>query len=256
MRESTLALAIVTISILAVDPMVRAQDQSIARLVYFTAQAGSRAQVEDAIRKQMDWRRERKDPWRWLTWEYASGEVPRYCVATFGHDWADFDAIPLAGRAEEAGGGLASTPSASPPEVQYFEHLEEVSDFGNRTNTPTLAEISLYQLHYGKKAQFHAALRKFHDALSRADKGTRYEWFELRSGGETPQFLLMVPRANWAAFDARTDVLRDALEQALGRRKADKVFGQFTAAVKRHVRSAVRLRPDLSLLPASSGSIP
>ncbi len=256
MRRSIWALATVTISVLAVVRMVCAQDQSIARLVYFSAQPDSRAQVEDAIKKQMDWRREQKDSWRWLTWEYASGEVPRYCVATFGHDWADFDAMPLAGRAEEAGGGLASTLSVMPPAVQYFEHLEEVSDFGNQTNTPTLAEISLYQLHYGKKAHFYAALREFHDALSRAGGGNRYEWFELRSGGETPQFLLMVPRANWAAFDVRTDALRDGLEQALGRRKAARVFEQFAAAVKSHVRSAVQLRPDLSLLPASGGSRP
>ena len=157
MRKSNLPLAIVTISILAGVRVVCAQEPSIARLVYFTAQAGTRAQVEDAIKKQMDWRREQKDSWRWLTWEYASGEVPRYCVATFGHGWADFDGMPLAGRAEEAGGGLASALSATPPAVQYFEHLDEVSDFGNQTNTPTLAEISVYQLHYGKKAQFYAA---------------------------------------------------------------------------------------------------
>ena len=256
MRRSILALAIGTVSSLALVRMVCAQDQSIARLVTFSAPPGSHAQIEDVITKQMDWRREQKDSWRWLTWEYASGEVPRYCVATFGHAWADFDEMPLAGRAEEAGGGLASTLSAMPPAVQYFEHLEEVSDFGNQTNTPTLAEISLYQLHYGKQAQFYAALRAFHDALSRAGGVNRYEWFELRSGGETPQFLLMVPRANWAAFDARTDALRDALEQALGKRKAARVFEQFTAAVKMHVRSAVRLRPDLSLLPAPSDSRP
>lgn len=146
MRERVLALAIGTISVLAVVPRVCAQDQSIARLVHFSAQPGSHAQVEDAIKQQMDWRREQKDSWRWLTWEYASGEVPRYCVATFGHDWA--------------------------------------------------------------------------------------------------------------AFDVRTDALRDGLERALGKRKAARVFEQFTAAVKRHVRSAVRLRPDLSLLPASGGSEP
>jgi hypothetical protein len=131
---------------LAAGRVACAQDQSVARMVYFSAQPGSRTQVEGAIKKQMDWRREQKDSWRWLTWEYASGELPRYCVATFGHAWADF-------------------------------HL-------------------------------------------------------------------------------RTDALRDSLEQALGKRKAAKVFGQFTSAVKTHQRSAVRLRPDLSLLPGSGGSKP
>ncbi|MCZ7640834.1 MAG: hypothetical protein M5U12_35125 [Verrucomicrobia bacterium] len=256
MRKGISTLALLTISMLAVVRMALAQDPSIARLVHFSAPPASRVQIEDAIKKQMDWRREQGDSWRWLTWEYASGEVPRYCVATFGHDWADFDAMPLAGRAEEAGGGLASTLSALPPVVQYFEHLAEVSDYGSPTNTPTVAEISLYQLHYGKQAQFYAALREFHAALSRVGGVNRYEWFELRSGGETPQFLLLLPRANWAAFDVRTDALRDALEQALGKRKAARVFEQFTAAVRLHVRCAVRLRPDLSLLPAAGDSRP
>ncbi len=256
MKRCILAKAIVAVSILAIVRVVCAQDRTVARLVHFTAQPGSRSQIEDAIKQQMDRRREQKDSWRWLTWEYASGEVPRYCVATFGHDWADFDEMPLAGRAEEARDGLASKVSATPPTVQYFEHLDEVSDFGTQTNVPTLAEISLYQLHYGKKAQFYAALREFHEALSRAGGVNRYEWFELRSGGETPQFMLMVPRANWAGFDVRTDVLRDGLEQALGKRKAARVFEQFAAAVRIQVRSAVRLRPDLSLLPGSGGSKP
>ena len=35
--------------------------------------------MEEAIKKQMDWRREQKDDWRWLTWEYVSGEAGPLC---------------------------------------------------------------------------------------------------------------------------------------------------------------------------------
>jgi hypothetical protein len=120
----------------------------------------------------------------------------------------------------------------------------------DETNTPTLMEISIFQLHYGKTDQFYTALREFHDALSRGGVVNRSGWFELRSGGDTPQFLLMVPRANWKAFDTRADQFLDRVEEMLGKKKAAKFFEQFTSAVKSHQRSAVRLRPDLSLLSA------
>ena len=249
MRRNLLVLTVVTLVLGPTSSIVCAQSASAARLVFFNAKPGSKAQLEAAIRQQMDARREQKDPWRWLTWEYASGDVPCYCVATFGHAWADFDQAPAAGRAEESGGAATAVLSSKPPMVQYFEHLEDVSDFGKPSDVPRMMEISLFQLHYGKKAQFYAALRVFHDALSRAGNGQRYEWFELRSGGGTPQFMLLVPRGNWEAFDASADLFQQRLEKGIGKGKANKVFEQFTSAVKSHQRSAVRLRPELSLLP-------
>jgi hypothetical protein len=256
MRRNAFSLAILTISLVAVSRLVFAEGPSVARMVFFNAKPGSQAPLEEAIKKQMDLRREQKDPWRWLTWEYVSGEVPRYCVATFGHAWAEFDQATAAGRSEESGGAGAAALSSNPPVVQYFEHLEDVSDFGTQTNTPTLAEIAIFQLHYGKTAQFCAALREFHDALSRGGGVSRYEWFELRSGGDTAQFMLMVPRANWEAFDTRADLFLDRLEQTLGKKQAAKLFEQFTSAVKSQQRSAVRFRSDLSLLPIQKGPKP
>jgi hypothetical protein len=247
MRRNTFNLAVIIISLITFSGMAFAEGPSVARVVFFSAKPGSKAPLEEAIKKQMDWRREQKDPWRWLTWEYLSGEVPRYGVATFGHTWEEFDHA-LAGQAEDAAGAAASMVSSAPPKVQYFDHLDDVSDFGMQTNAPTLAEISIFQLHYGKTAQFYQALRDFHDALSRGGAVTRYEWFELRSGGDTPQFMLMVPRANWEAFDTRADLLLDRLEEMLGKKKAARLFEQFASTVKSQQRSAVRLRPDLSLL--------
>ena len=88
MKRNAFSLAILTISLVAVSRLVFAEGSSVARMVFFNAKPGFKEPLEEAIKKQMDWRREQKDPWRWLTWEYMSGEVPRYGVATFGHAWA------------------------------------------------------------------------------------------------------------------------------------------------------------------------
>jgi hypothetical protein len=236
----------------AVSGVAFADGPSIARMVFFNAKPGSKAPLEEAIKKQMAMGREQTNQWRWLAWEYASGEVPRYCVATFGHAWEEFDNPPAGSQAELE---VESSPllSPTPPVVQYFEHLDEVSNFGTQTNTPTLAEISTFQLHYGKTSQFYTALREFHAALSRGP-ANRYEWFELRSGGDTPQFMLFLPRANWSAIDTQGSPFWDQLEQMLGKKKATRLLDQFTSAVKSHQRTVVRLRGDLSVLPARSRS--
>ena len=255
MKRNVFSLTILALSFITVSSPAFAKGPLVTRMMFFNVKPGSKAQMEEAIKKHVASRREEKDPWRWLTWEYASGEVPRYCVATFGHAWAEFDHAP-AGSQVEVAVEAASMLSPTPPVVQYFEHLEEVSDFGTQTNTPTLVEISVFHLHYGKTSQFYTALREFHDALSRGGGRNRYEWFELRSGGDTPQFMLILPRASWEAVDTRADLLLNRLEEALGKRKAARLFEQFTSAVKGHQRSVARLRPDLSLLPTGKDLVP
>jgi len=253
-REKLLAIAAFLLALMA--PLPAGAEGSAALLLSFNVKPGAKAQFEEALKQQMAARRVQMGSWRWLTWEYSSGELPRYCIASFGHAWADFDQPPETAQAEEGRLAAAAALSTQPPLAQYFEHLEEVSDFGSSTNVPTLAEISLFQLHYGQKSKFYAALREFCEAMRRTGSGERFEWFELRSGGETPLFMLLVPRNDWAAFDVSVMDFQERLQKTLGKRKAKRVFEQFTSAVKSHERSAVRLRLDLSLVPAARNPEP
>ena len=115
-----------------------------------------------------------------------------------------------------------------------------------------MAEIAVFQVQFGKTAQFYEAVRQFHHALQKARSPQRYEWFELLSGGEGPQFMLFLPRVNWAAFDTKSNFLFEALEKSVGTKRSAELFAQFTAVVKNYRRYAVRLRPDLSHLPPST----
>ncbi len=254
MRKNCLVLASLLLVFAGFSHPARGQDAA-ALLLFFNVQPGAKGSFEQAIKQQMEARRSQNSRWRWLAWEYASGELPRYCLASFGHSWVDFDQPTETARAEEARLNAAAALSSQPPVAQFFEHLEEVSAFGSGTNTPTVTEISIYQLYYGKKAQFYAALREFRHAMARTGSGQRFEWFELRSGGDTPQFMLLVPRDNWAAFDFSATDFQERLEKVLGKRKANRVFEQFTSSVKSHQRSAARLRLDLSLLPTATDAV-
>ena len=242
--------AIAAIGLLVVSGSVGAASPKVARMVFLNTKPGAKATMEAAIRRQMDWRREQQDDWRWLTWEYVSGDAGRYAVATFGHAWQDYDQSKVSPWIEEVDAGALAALSATPPQVQYYDHAEEVSAPGVAQDTPTLAEIAVFQLHFGKTASFYEAVGQFHAAFEKAESPGRYEWFELLNGGEGPQFMLFLPRRNWAAFDTPGELLMGALEKSVGQRRAKQITAQFSAAVKSYQRHAVRLRPDLSKLPA------
>lgn len=248
-RRNVLGLALLAIWLVAASRIACAETPSVARMVFLNAKPGDKAQMEEAIKRQMDWRRDQKDDWRWLTWEYVSGEAGRYVVATFGHAWQEYDQPKVSPWVEALDQGALTALSARPPMIQYFDHVDEVSAAGADQNTPTMAEIAVFQLQFGKTAQFYEAVRQFHDAMRKAGSPERYEWFELLNGGEGPQFMLFLPRRNWAAFNTQREFLAEALEKSLGKRKCEKLITQFGAAVKSYHRSAVRLRPELSKLP-------
>jgi len=252
MKGSVFYLVFATLSLITFSTIVSAEPPSVARMVFFQAKPGAKAQMEEAIKKQMDWRREQNDNWGWLTWEYVSDEAGRYAVATFGHAWQDYDQPKVSPLVEEVFQGALATLCLTPVVIQYFDHLEEVSALGTVKETPNIAEIAVFQVQFGKTAQFYEAVRQFHHALRKARSPQRYEWFELLSGGEEPQFMLFLPGRNWAAFDTRSDFLLEALAKDVGTKKSNELFAQFAATVKNCRRYAVRLRPDLSSLPTSA----
>jgi hypothetical protein len=252
MKRSLFYFAVVTISLIMFSTFLSAENPSVARMVFFHAKPGTKAQMEEAIKKQIDWRREQKDDWRWLTWEYVSDEAGRYAVATFGHEWQDYDQQKISPFVEEVFQGELASLCLTPVMIQYFTHLKEVSALGAAKETPNMAEIAVFQVQFGKTAQFYEAVRQFHNALRKAGTTQRYEWFELLNGGETPQFMLFLPRRNWAAFDTERGLLLGALEKSVGTKKSSEIFTQFTTTVKSSRRYAVRLRPDLSSLPTSA----
>ena len=67
MKGRAFCLGLVTISLITFSTIVSAETLSVARMVFFHAKPGAKTQMEEAIKKQMDWRREQKDDWGWLT---------------------------------------------------------------------------------------------------------------------------------------------------------------------------------------------
>lgn len=247
---------VILIAILAWGPIPLgthgAEAQTVGRIVFLTAKPGAKAQLEQAIRAHMEWRRQQQDEWRWIVWEYVTGSSQgRYAIATFGHNWGDFDKPKVAPWIEEADSGSLAALCETAPVVQYFEHMDRVSRAGKGSERSSMAEVVVFQLHFGKSAQFYETLPEFALAMARYKSSVRFEWFELLDGGETPLFMLLVPQANWSGFEVLKESIVD--QMALGRKqKALATLAHMAASVKSQHRDLVRLREDLSY----SGTMP
>lgn len=132
-----------------------------------------------------------------------------------------------------------------------MDHLDEVSRAGTETALPTLAEVVHYQLHFGKTAQFHETLPKFAGMMEKFKPSVRFEWFEVLEGGETPAFVMIAPRTNWAAFQILKESIMVQMIQLMGKQRAMAALERLSAAVKSQRRDLVRLRQDLSYLRTS-----
>jgi len=141
----------------------------------------------------------------------------------------------------------------SEPE-SYYRYLSDLSLAPQTFSPAPKLAVTRFLLRPEETSNFLDGLRK----IKEASRKTGYplagpvRWYQLVSGGESPQFLLLADRANWAAFESPTEKTLDAMmQEAYGREQG--------AAILRTVRSAVRsqyvetwqYRADLSFVPTA-----
>jgi hypothetical protein len=77
-------------------------------------------------------------------------------------------------------------------------------------------------------------------------------WYQLVSGGESPQFLLLADRANWAAFEPTSEKTLDTMmEEAYGKEQGETILRSVRSAVRSQYLEAWQYRSDLSFAPAA-----
>ncbi len=72
-------------------------------------------------------------------------------------------------------------------------------------------------------------------------------WYQLVNGGESPHFVLVGDRANWASFQPPTDKILDSMmEEAYGKEQGGAILSALRKAVRSTSTEALQYRPDLS----------
>ena len=169
---------------------------------------------------------------------------------TFGAAFAAFDQR-VEPKADAADFAQTSAPFADTAFRSTYRVRPDLSTgrlLQDRQPSPHL-EVVYYVLHPGMERTFDEVIGKLHAALMQTQGSPIHTWYELVVGGESPGYMLMVPRQGWGDYEAASSTLGAILERAYGPEQG-RALRQSLAAAVDHVRSELwSYRQDLSYFP-------
>lgn len=253
MSRKRLLVVTLLAALLALPVATQEEENTIARIVFFRAKPGMNQQLEDGMKKHMAWHKAQKGTWAWLAWSVETGEATgMYGAGTFGHKWSDFDNVDVNEAADAADVTLNISPYvAEGAQWRFYSHLTKVSRPRPQQAGPAARAVVLtFHLRMEGSEEFMNAITKVHNAIEKTKWPTHYEWYALVNGGEHPEFVLVLPKDNWAAMAPPDTPFNKMLEEAFGRTEADAILRVFDKTIKSETSEIVRMRPDLGYTPA------
>ena len=228
-------------------PSLAQEIEEVARLYYIKPKSGMELQFEEAYKQHLDWLGQHGDRREWLTWQIETGErFGQYVVGTFRHRWEDFDARSELEVEERAAFSATVSPYIESVTSSFSLFRGDISRPSYFVAEALFREVLHFRLNIGRESDFYHVQRKIHEAIEKTDWPVGYGWHTLVSGGETPEFTLMLLRRDWADFKRPESSLEEILEKVYGREETSSLLRQLAQSV-RHVHSEIwRLRRDLS----------
>lgn len=242
--------------VLAALPLAAQQDQAnVSRAFWVKPKPGMAQEFEKAAKAHLDWHRQQKDTWTWTTLQFETGErLGQFIVVTQGHRWEEFDA-----RAEFDKADVENWAATVGPHVESTSSVFSVArlDVSRPLADPTPPAMTLaiyFHVKPGTDADFNYCMRKFHEAIGKTNWPGNYTWLQRVAGTDVPQYVLVLPRKNWAAFKPGEKRFDQMLEEAFGAQEARELLEKFGATVRYETAEILRHRPDLSYqAPAAAG---
>lgn len=235
---------ILALALLLASP-VRAQQGNAAHFFVYRMASGATTQFEDGYRRHLDWHKAHHDPLVWYGWTIEDGERDGYFVdANLGEPFAAFDhRVDVA----EDGADFRTTvaPYATPvgrPTYVLLRNLSSGTPLEDRKPS-AVVQVTHFHVRAGMEPRFERAIQAMHKALAANAGAPAHTWYRLVTGGDTPQYMLMVARGNWASYD-RFERDRTALLSG-----DEAALRDFADAVQSSTTESWRYRQELSRLP-------
>lgn len=241
MRSRSLAAALL---LLLISP-VKAQQGPAAHFFVYQVNPGAQAKFEEGYRHHLGWHRSHHDPLVWYGWMVSDGRRDGYFIdASVGQPFAAFDHRV---DVEQDGADFRSsvTPYVTPQAQLTYALLPELSNgtpLESRKPSDTV-QVTYFDVHPGMQLRFEHALRAARRVLASTSGAPSHTWYRLVTGGDTPQYMLMVARANWVSYD----VFRKDVAELLANDQS--ALRDFTDAVRSSSTESWTYRSDLSNLP-------
>lgn len=247
-RHIALRIVLATALLPCVRPAL-AQAGLAAHFYFYSPAAGRQDAFEQGYRRHLEWHRRHEDPLAWYGWMVEDGpRAGQFVDASVGEPFAAFDRrVDPAGDAADAARNVLpfATPRARPtyllrPELGTGTPLE------NRRPSATM-QVSVFHLRPGTEARFERAALAARSTLAARSGVPAHTWYRLVVGGKAPQYLLLVARQDWAAYDRYAEDIASLLANDAA------ALADYVAAVRSVDVETWRYRPELSLVPAGPG---
>ena len=231
--------------------------QSSGEIAYFhvnRVKPGMTAQYETARKRHWVWHQKMHDTWAYHVWQIVSGEASEtYMVCSFGHTWKQVDESDQLVGGEEDDPAAKVQPYLDAEPESYYRYLPKLSIAPNEGFSPSAKlAVTRWLVKPEEVESFLAAQAKIKDALAKAEHLGHLRWFELVNGGESPQFLMLADRDNWASYEHAPDANLDSImEKTYGKDQALSIMLDIRRAVRSQYVETWQYRPDLSFVPAA-----
>ena len=232
--------------------LAQTQPGRIAQIGAQVPKPGAAAQYEAGRKKHMQFHKQQNDAWAWHTWQVTTGDSTGvYITGSFSHQWKDFDGRDQFQQVDSVDFDANIAPSLAKSETSYWTFRPDLSRLKSEGNfdAPMLTVTHFYLNPEG--------LPTFLDSVKRINQGidkAKYPappgwWYQLANGGEGPHFVLVTPRANWAAMEGPEKTLDTAMEEAFGKPDGTALMSNIRKAIRRTYTELLEHRADLSYMP-------
>jgi hypothetical protein len=254
MRTRRAAFGVLS-SLVLLIPALAQQPGNLAEIHINRVKPGTTQQYETGRKNHMAWHKNQNDTWSWYTWEVLTGEgTGSYVVGTFQHSWKDLDGRAKFTQADSADAQANVGSSLAGEQQSYYVYRPDLSLAQEAFPPAPLISVTHFMLKPEGINDFLDGIKKIQDGI----KKTNYplagasRWYQLVNGGETPHFVLVGDRANWASFQPPTDKTLDSMmEEAYGKEQGAAILNALRKAVRSTLTEALQYRPDLSYVAAS-----
>ena len=239
---------VVCLSLLALPAVAQDAGGNVAEIHCADVKDGGQEKFEAGLKTHMSWHGEQKGSWSWVVWSAMTGpDTGRFCVGSFGHKWEDFDAPDISAEADGANVMTTFGPFMENHEAAYWTGLADVSR--PAAEPAPMSTVVMFHVRLGMEEDFTHLVGEFHKAIEKAGVDWKYQWYARVSGGKTGTYALVMPRANFAAFNPSGKTFDEVLEEVYGRKGADALQAQWREVVESSEANLIQSRPDLSYIP-------
>lgn len=246
MRKTSALL--VSLALFALPAFAQDAGGNVAMIHCLEVQPGTETRFEEGFKRHLDWHRKQKDTWTWVSWMAATGpETGSVCAGTFGHKWEDFDKPVVSAQADRADALLNFGAFVRKHEATFWTALPDVS---RPAPQPTpMSAVIFFQARFGMDEEATSLIGDFHQAIGKAGVPWKYTWYALASGGEGGTYALVLPRADFAAFNPSGKTFNQVLEEVYGKTAARGLLTRWSEVMKSSRNHLVQARPDLGYTP-------